>query len=87
MDLNYSFFFGGGGGRGGGIFTWVKNVYSDSSSLEFVGQFFGVQYVGKLGLAIGGVEVVALLPVQIFPVHPALDVSHAGYDYDSEIKR
>jgi hypothetical protein len=29
-----------------GISTWVKNVYSDSSSLESVGQFFGVQYVG-----------------------------------------
>ena len=52
--------------------------------LQPMGQFFGMEDVGQLGLAVGLVFVVRLLHVQILPMHASEIMGRARDDDDSE---
>ena len=67
------------------LLTRMKHVDSYSGSFQPGRELLGMQNVGQLGLRVRGERVVALLPVQVVPVHTAVDVSHARHNHDPEI--
>ena len=62
----------------------MEAVHRDASVLEPLGQLDAVKHVGQLGLRVGLPLVVALLPVDVVPVHLAVLVGQARDDDDTE---
>ncbi len=68
----------------GGDDARVDAVDGDAGAgaLQAPRQLLGVQHVGQLGLRVGVVGIVRLLPVQVVPVHPPDFVGQTRDDHD-----
>ena len=63
--------------------TRVKAVHRDARVLQLLGQLHAVQHVGQLGLRVGLPFIVAVLPVDVVPVHLPVLVGQARDNDDA----